>query len=178
MESLALRYANALLSIALEENNNKTYREHVKSIYETLQNSEDLQRVLKSAFISKKEKLDLFETLLKDEDLIYVKDFILVIIKNSRETHLIEILNEFIRISNLEDGIIEGIIYSVEFLSSEQIDNVSKAIEKKINKKVVLKNRIDNTLIGGIKVVVDDYNFDGSIKDKLRKLNQYLKEGN
>ena len=178
MESLALRYANALLSIALEENNNKTYREHVKSIYDTLQNSEDLQRVLKSAFISKKEKLDLFETLLKDEDLIYVKDFILVIIKNSRETHLIEILNEFIRISNLEDGIIEGIIYSVEFLSSEQIDNVSKAIEKKINKKVVLKNRIDNTLIGGIKVVVDDYNFDGSIKDKLRKLNQYLKEGN
>ena len=178
MESLALRYANALLSIALEENNNKTYREHVKSIYDTLQNSEDLQRVLKSAFISKKEKLDLFETLLKDEDLIYVKDFILVIIKNSRETHLIEILNEFIRISNLEDGIIEGIIYSVEFLSSEQIDNVSKAIEKKINKRVVLKNRIDNTLIGGIKVVVDDYNFDGSIKDKLRKLNQYLKEGN
>ena len=178
MESLALRYANALLSIALEENNNKTYREHVKSIYDTLQNSEDLQRVLKSAFISKKEKLDLFETLLKDEDLIYVKDFILVIIKNSRETHLIEILNEFIRISNLEDGIIEGIIYSVEFLSSEQIDNVSKAIEKKINKRVVLKNRIDNTLIGGIKVVVDDYNFDGSIKDKHRKLNQYLKEAN
>ena len=89
-----------------------------------------------------------------------------------------EILNEFIRISNLEDGIIEGIIYSVEFLSSEQIDNVSKAIEQKINKKVVLKNRIDNTLIGGIKVVVDDYNFDGSIKNKLKKLNQYLKEGN
>lgn len=178
MESLSLRYANALLSIALDENKNETYREHVKSIYETLQNSNDLQLVLKSAFISKKEKLDLFETLLKDEDLIYVRDFILVIIKNSRETHLMEILNEFIRISNLEDGIIEGIIYSVEFLSSEQIDNVSKAIEQKINKKVVLKNRIDNTLIGGIKVVVDDYNFDGSIKNKLKKLNQYLKEDN
>ena len=66
----------------------------------------------------------------------------------------------------------------MEFLSSEQIDNVSKAIEQKINKKVVLKNRIDNTLIGGIKVVVDDYNFDGSIKNKLKKLNQYLKEDN
>ena len=77
MESLALRYANALLSIALDENKNETYREHVKSIYETLQSSNDLQLVLKSAFISKKEKLDLFETLLKDEDLIYVRDFIL-----------------------------------------------------------------------------------------------------
>ena len=55
---------------------------------------------------------------------------------------------------------------------------VLQTLWQKINKKVVLKNRIDNTLIGGIKVVVDDYNFDGSIKNKLSKLNQYLKGDN
>lgn len=176
MEGVVSAYANSLLSIAIDENKNKIYREHVKNIYSTFEQSDDLLLVLKSSFISKSEKLDLFKEILKDEELIYVRDFILVILTNNRGDLLLDILKEFIRISNLEDGIVEGIIYSTEFLSKKQIEDVEIAISKKLYKEVVLINRIDTTLIGGIKVIVGDYNFDGSLKNKLNKLNQYLKE--
>ena len=177
METLALNYATALLQIAKDENKNKEYRVQIKSILDTLEESKDLLHVLSSNLISKREKLDLFKELLKDEDK-YVQDFILVIIENSRSNALIPILKEFVRISNLEDGIIEGIVYSTTFLSKEEIRKLEIAISKKINKEIVLKNRLDNSLIGGVKIIVDDYNFDGSIKNKLSKLNQYLKGDN
>ena len=177
METLALNYATALLQIAKDESKNKEYRLQVKSILETLEASDDLLLVLSSNLISKREKLDLFKELLKDEDK-FVQDFILVIIENNRSNALIPILKEFIRISNLEDGIIEGIVYSTSFLTKEEIRKLEDAISKKINKEIVLKNRLDNSLIGGVKIIVDDYNFDGSIKNKLNKLNQYLKGDN
>ena len=96
MESVISAYANSLLSIAIDENKNKIYREHVKNIYSTFEQSDDLLLVLKSSFISKIEKLDLFKEILKDEELVYVRDFILVIITNNRGDLLLDILKEFI----------------------------------------------------------------------------------
>ena len=46
----------------------------------------------------------------------------------------------------------------------------------KIGKKVELKNKLDERLIGGVKVVVHDHVFDGSVKYKLETLKEQLKD--
>ena len=71
----------------------------------------------------------------------------------------------------------EGIIYSTEILSHEQIKKVEDKLSKIINAKVELTNQIDEKLIGGIKVIVDEKVFDGSIKNKLEKLKSTLISG-
>lgn len=177
MDSLASRYAISLLEIAKENHQNEFYRSEVKSLIELLKNSEDLRLVFNSAFINKDEKKKIVDLLFEDDSTIYIKNFLKIIIENSRSNKIIEILEEFVKLSNLEDNIAEGYLYSTSRLSDEEIKLISNAIEKKINKKVSLRNRIDNTLIGGVKVVVDDYVFDGSIKNKLNDLHNRLKKG-
>ncbi len=177
MDSLASRYANALLLIAIQENDNEGYRQEIKELVNSFEQSEELLAVLKSSFITKKEKKDLLNEILKDEKYPKIRDFINVIIDNSRENFLIEFLQEFIRVSNTHDNISEGIIYSTKKLTKDEIEKVIDAVGSKLNRKINLRNRLDPSLIGGIKVVIDDHVFDGSIKNKLKNLKSQLSQG-
>ena len=59
-------------------------------------------------------------------------------------------------------------------LSSEQLESVKIALEKRFNKKVVIEQNIDVTLLAGAVVRVDDLVIDGSFKEQLRKLETQL----
>ena len=71
----------------------------------------------------------------------------------------------------------EGIIYSTEKLSNEDIENVEKKFKEILSNDVELENQIDEKLIGGYKVVIEDKVFDGSIKNKLEFMKLSLKQG-
>lgn len=178
MDSLANRYASALLSIALEQNKNAEYRSYVKEIVKAIQENKEFLNLLTSAFITKSERKQIVNQILKDAPFKEIVSFMDVIIDNDRGNLVLNILVEFISISNRHDNIAEGIIYSTINLDSKQMDSIAKAISMKINRQVYLKNQIDERLIGGIKVVIEDYIFDGSLNYKITNLKNMLLEGN
>ncbi len=177
MDTLASRYAAALLMIAKEEGKNEVFREEIRSLLSAFEACDELKKMLSSSFIDKMEKKKVFEEVLKNETYYQIRDFILVIIDNSRERELFSILREFISLSNREDGIAEGIVYSTERLSDSEIDKITLAVERKLGKKISLHNRLDASLIGGVKVIVDGFVFDGSIRNKLAELKRHLEKG-
>lgn len=177
MDTLASRYAAALLMIAKEEGKNEVFREEIRSLLSAFEACDELKKMLSSSFIDKMEKKKVFEEVLKNETYYQIRDFILVIIDNSRERELFSILREFISLSNREDGIAEGIVYSTERLSDSEIDKITLAVERKLGKKISLHNRLDGSLIGGVKVIVDGFVFDGSIRNKLAELKRHLEKG-
>ena len=77
---------------------------------------------------------------------------------------------------NEELNIDEGYVYSTEPLDASQIAKIEDAVGKKLGHKVELKNNIDSRLIGGVRVVINDHVYDGSIKFKLETLKNNLKE--
>ena len=85
-------------------------------------------------------------------------------------------MNAFVSLSNAKDGISEGFIYSAQKLTKEEIERISSSISKKIGKKVYLLPKIDEELIGGFKIVIDDYVFDTSILHKIEELKSSLME--
>ena len=59
-------------------------------------------------------------------------------------------------------------------LSNGQLESIKSALEKRFNKKVVVEQNIDTTLLAGAVVRVDDLVIDGSLKEQLRKLETQL----
>ena len=175
MSNLGSRYASALLSIALDENKNAEYREYIKAIYSLIEEDNSLIRLLDSKDISKDDKKVIIDKVFVSCPYDSIKNFFKVIIDNSRALYLKDILKDFISLSNAKDNISEGYIYSAQKLSKEQIASISKAISKKIEKQVFLKPRIDEDLIGGFKVVINDYVFDATIKNQVEELKNSLK---
>ena len=176
MNNLASRYASALLSLALEENKNEAYRQYLKSILEVIQEDKSLEKLLSCSNISKEEKKKIVDRVFVSAPSVHINSFIKVIIDNSRATYLKKIIEEFISLSNAQDGILEGYIYSSIPLEKEEIRKIELSISLKLKKKVYLIPKIKEELIGGFKVVINDYVFDASIKNKLEGLKQSLLE--
>ncbi|MCQ2793588.1 MAG: F0F1 ATP synthase subunit delta [Bacilli bacterium] len=176
MDSLFVRYSNALLSLAKQENKVKEYKEAIKSLLEFFANNEEINVYLKSYFMTEDEKYKVVETLCKQYNLKNLTSFMKLLVKKHRFNDFKYIAKEFINGSNESLGISEGFVYSVEPLNKLQIEKIENAISKRLNGKVELTNKIDKRLIGGIKVVIHDYVFDGSLSYKIETMKNNLNE--
>ena len=70
-----------------------------------------------------------------------------------------------------------GTIYSARLLPVDQIEKVEKAISKQIERNVKLENKIDESLLAGVKVVINNVVWDSSYKAKLKIIKENLING-
>ena len=99
-----------------------------------------------------------------------LKQFIELLIDNSRILFFNEILTQFRRLENEYNEVVEANIFSAFELTERQKISLKEKLERKFNKKVHLACSIDESLIAGIKVCVGDNVTDGSIKRNLEIL--------
>ena len=176
MEEAVSRYASALVSIAKEEQKLEQYKLAVLSMKETFAQNPELLKLLKSYFVSEENKNQVIDDLTKEFGLKNLTNFIKLLEVKHKIYLFKDIANEINKGINFELDVYEGFVYSTEPLKKDKITEISQVISRKIGKKVELKNKLDDRLIGGVKVVVHDHVFDGSIKYKLETLKEQLKE--
>lgn len=177
METIASRYAKALLELAIENNKVIDYQNQMKHVYSVIKDNIELVEFLKCYTISNDAKKDLLSKIFKDDIYIEIIHFMFLLIDKKRINYLVRICQEFNSECNEYRNVLEGIIYSVENLDEEKIKRLEESVALKLNKKVELINVIDSSLIGGIKIVVNDTVFDNSIANRLQSLKQELISG-
>ena len=169
MLEIAQNYAEALLSIALDDNKVIDYQKEVKELKKIIIDNPDFMLLLDSRFLNVEERMHNAETVLKgfSPDVI---NFIKIIIKHNRVNYLEEILEAFNSLCNENRDIVEGLIYSAFPLGEETLLKIKNKISEIENHEVDLIPRIDPSLIGGVKVVINSHVYDGSIKNQLEKM--------
>lgn len=177
METVPTRYGEALLSIAIDENKVKEYLQEAKVIYQSLIENPEFVKLLDSAFLDQSEKDKIIDDAFKIVDIEYLKTFIKVICANNKAYKLVYIFREFIKMANTSIGVKAGTVYSATKLDKQEISDIEKALEKKTNYKIELENIVDTSIIGGVKVILDDKVYDGSIQGRILSLKQELKGG-
>lgn len=68
----------------------------------------------------------------------------------------------------------EGIITTARPLSEDEKREVKNMLEKKLKKQVVLKEKIDPSLVGGATILIDDLLIDGSISGNLNRFKEAI----
>ncbi len=173
MESVASRYGLALYSLALEENKIDSWQNDVKTLKSIFQENTDFIMILGSSFISLEERIEILEKTLVGVDKNIIA-LINVVMENNRTDLILDIFESFNSYCNQYRGVSEGLIYSTLKLDQTVIDQIEKKISKIENNKVELKNVIDPSLIGGVKVVIQDRIYDGSIKHNIEMMKKDL----
>ena len=173
MESVSSRYGLALYSLAVDNNKVIEWQEEVKELKSILLENTDFIMILGSSFLSLKEREEIL-----DKSLIGVDKNIIalihVVMENNRSHELIDILDSFNSYCNEYRGVSEGLIYSTLKLDKTVIDQIEQKISKIEHNKVELKNVIDPSLIGGVKIVIHDRIYDGSIKHHMENMKKDL----
>ncbi|MFA6755009.1 MAG: ATP synthase F1 subunit delta [Bacilli bacterium] len=176
MDSLFNRYALAFLALAIEKDKVSEYREEIKSLYEITKENPELVKFLSTTNIDSDEKKKFIDKnfVSYSSDTI---DYLKVILDNNRCFYLKKILNETLFRFDDQLDIERGTIYSTVNLTIEDVNKIKDVLEKNIHKKLELKTKIDESLIGGVRVVLKDDIYDFTIKDRLVSLKETLLKG-
>ena len=175
MESIASSYGLALFEIAKEEDRLKEFKQDLEFIQEALDQSH--LKFFNQKMISQEDRIALLEKCFKENVQPMVLNFLKLLVVKGRMTNLFEIIKEYKELYNSALGIVEGIVFSTSILNDDQIKGIETAVSKKEGKKVLLTSKIDESLIGGSKVVIEDHVYDGSIKNKITSLQSELLKG-
>ena len=169
MNQIAQTYAEALFSLGLEEKKLAKLQDEGKALSEIIHDNEDFLLLLDSRFMTREVRQDIASNILKDfdEDIV---SFVKVLIANNRTNYIKDVLEAFNSLCNEYKGVKEGLIYSAFPLNKETINKIKNKISQIEGMDVELISRIDPSLIGGVKVVINSHVYDGSIKNQLEKM--------
>lgn len=171
----AVRYARSFMQLARENSSLEELKDDVKEILKAITENNDLDVFLKSPLIKidKKKAIlkQIFEGKINDLSL----KFIMQIADQKREGQLEIICREFIRQYNVAHNIAKVRLTTATPLSDLQRKEVINFINEHYNfSSVELDEKVDDELIGGLILRIEDKQIDGSIKRKLQDIRQEL----
>lgn len=174
MDDVANRYAESLFDLALETNQVKDYCRDIDLIKAVFESDPSIVLFFSHVLIEDEDKCVLLDKSFKGQVNDYVLNFLKLLVKKRRIRYVMEIINAFKSLTNEYFGIQEGILYTSYDISDVEVKKVEHALSKKENKTIHLKVIKDSSLIGGIKVEINNRVFDGSIKNKVTLLKKEL----
>jgi len=87
------------------------------------------------------------------------------------------ILMDFVHLVNQNQSIEEGIVYSIRPLPESDLTQLETELSLKHKVKVELVNKIDLSLISGLKIKFKESVIDASLSYQLESLRETLREG-
>lgn len=173
MNLVANRYAESLFALAKEENSIEVYQKDMQKIYEVFLD-QTFVRFFSHVAIQDDIKMDILKKTFHQQVSEYVLNFLLLLVKKRRIRYILDICKQFQMLCYDYFNIRIGQLYTPFALENDEIEKVEKAVGNKEGKKVKLNMVIDQTLIGGIKVEINDHIYDDSLLYKLESLKKEL----
>jgi len=171
---ISVRYARSLFLLAKEKGILDEIRIDLELLGESIQTIEDFQYLINSPVLKQSDKGRIFHQIFNGRLNIYTLNFFDLLLKNKREIFLKDISRNFLDLCRKEKGIKNALFVSAHALTSSQREEVQILIQKSFNSAVELTEKVDEKLIGGYILRVDDQQIDSSISTRLAIIKQEL----
>ncbi len=173
---IASPYAKSLLSLAQEKGILEQVKKDMDLFVAVCKENTMLLRVIKNPIISQDKKEKILTSLFKGRFNDLTLAMFSIINRKNREAYLYDIALEFVHQYKQLKGIQEAEVTSAFTLTTEQKEAFAGMVAKISGKKAELKEKIDESIIGGFILKVEDRQVDESIKSKLEKLKSSFKD--
>jgi len=167
---LASRFAKAIYDFAAETNSIEVVYQDILLVQKVIIENQELKVVLESPIILEDKKQRIFRQIFRKSLSVTTFLFFSLILKKRREPQLLMICREFAQKYYIHHNIKEVHITSAQPLSEEMKQYLKSYIEKGSPYTFILHFSVNQSLIGGIIVKVDDLFFDASILTKINKM--------
>lgn len=166
----ARRYANALLTTAIEQNILEKIKDDMQLIHQAISDSSELKLFLKSPIIKNDVKKSAMDAIFKGKIEELTFGLISIVSQKRREDLLYGISEGFMDLYNLHHGILEVDVTTAFELDKNQQASLVKELESLTGKTIQMSIIKNEDLIGGLSVRIEDTVYDGSVKYKLNQL--------
>ncbi len=162
-------YAYALFEIGKEKNKLDTFSECFLVLKSTIE-KENFLDILQNSSVDRELKKKMVKNVYKDLDLDFIY-FLYVIIDHNRMNLLYEIIDSYNLYVLEESNTLKASVISTIKLSDKKLEDIKERLAiRHEGKNIIISNVIDETLLGGIKIVINNETIDYSLKNSLNRL--------
>ena len=169
MSRAAIRYAKALLSLAVEQNKAEVVNTDMLHIADTIASSQELSTVLKSAVIKAEDKKGAAEAIFSNIDATS-KGLFALLVSNKRFDILASVASKYTELYKDHIGQEVATVTTAIPMTEDLEMKVLAKIKELTNKSVSVENVVDESILGGFILRIGDKEYNASVANKLNKL--------
>ncbi len=175
IQIIAKRYAGALFSEIKEKNESPKIWEELSNLAELVKTNKEFANIVKNPTVTDSEKISVFSSLNNSGKISKsLFNFVSLLVEKKRLFLLEEVDAEIKRIILSESGVVEAEAVFASMPDSKEKAELEKQLSTVTGKKILLKESVDPSLIGGVKVRLGSVLYDATIKGQLDKLKASL----
>ncbi|MDG2332827.1 MAG: ATP synthase F1 subunit delta [Myxococcota bacterium] len=174
----ALRYAKAVFALGRESQELPALRMELNGLADLLKENSNLREVLLTPLHPADERKAVLRGLASEASFSStLQNFAAYLIDRRRLIDLPEIVHEFNRLADEDEGLLTAQVRSASPLDEDREQRLQRALSDRTGRRVRLEVELDPSLIGGAIATVGDLVIDGSLRTQLSQLRANLMKG-
>ena len=165
-------YARAILAVASAESNGAQVEDEIYRFSQVLQSSEELKSTLSDASIPSARRQQIVEDLLDGQVTQTTVALVSMIVAAGMGGDIKAIADKVVGLGAESRDKAVAEVYSVVDLSSDQQQRLAAALKSATGKDVEMKIIIDESVMGGLLVQIEDEVIDGTVRTRLKQLRE------
>ena len=169
------RYALALFELSKESSELENIEKNINQLIHVYKSNKDLNNFIKNPTKTFQEQFDLINKISALMNFSKnFKNFLSVLVVKRRLFFLDKIMNSFLKLSATKRGELNASLISSKELNTDEINLISQELSKSIGSLIKFNYKVDEDLIGGLKIQLGSLMIDTSIKNRLKKYEKLM----
>lgn len=169
-------YANSLFEVALENNALNTVYDELTKLHDIFKENPDYIKIYSAPVVGKDVKHKLLEETFLNKVSTYTLNFLKLLVDNERFSVFVAICDEFKHLYDEHNGVLEVTATTATELSDSMKQKLILKLQNVTKKEIRLKTNIDSSILGGIKLKINNTEIDACVKSRLEELKQSIKQ--
>ena len=174
MTQIAVNYGSGLYELARDEALSDQVLRQLKVLTCAFRETPDFLQLLASHGVSKEERCRVLEESFRDRVHPYVLNFMKLLTEKGHIRHFYDCCKVFENRYNADNGILPVLAQTATVLTEDQSARLRAKLEKLTGKKVILENRVEPRLLGGVRLQYDGTQVDGTVLGRLQAMEKLL----
>ena len=171
---ISIRYGKALFMSAREQDVLSSIRDDMDMILAAVNEITELRQLLESPIIDRREKKDILKAIFGDRIHMLSLQFFDMVLDNNREEFLAGMARTFIKYYKEEKGIKVASLKTAVSTDVQTKKQLTELIKDIYRSEIELSDEVDERLIGGFVLTVEDLQMDASVAGQLQKIRKGL----
>jgi F-type H+-transporting ATPase subunit delta len=168
------RYAQALYDLATEHQKVEEIETEIHQIKEFFDGDSQLAKVLSHPRVHENEKLRILKNVFEGKISTEIMGLLTVVLRKNRQDLLGKIFYEYLNLVKKGKNISTAWITTAVELSDEVKKKIHEKLKNTLKRDVEIHLNLDEDLLGGMRIQVDNMVLDRSLKGRLEELKKAL----
>ena len=174
MTELAKEYGAGMYALAAEEKIEKDVLAEMGTLRRCFKEQPEFVRLLSNMSLVKEERLQIIDSTLRGQVNAYVLNFLKILCERGALSEFAGCEEAYRELYNQEHGVVEAHVTTGEKMSDDQRERLIEKLRQMTGKEVVLLEKVDPKVIGGVLLEMNGQRYDNTVRHRLESVRRAM----